>query len=154
MGWTPDPTPSCQQPDAVLWLLHQHPVNQGFLIFYEESFPEVMASRGMCVFVCVHNCLYVFILIISPLKRQRVKREKSDFWCQDVQRSPNKISVRNNMPCFYFTLFFAILSDFHLSRSCYFIFLLIVSVLDWNNLLIGDSCCRGSKPHLSVRTLN
>lgn len=104
MGWTPAPTLSCQQPDAMLWLLHQHPVNQESLIFYGERFPEVMASWGMCVClcapVCVHSCLIVLILIINPLWRQQGKREKSDLWSQVVHRSPSKISASNNNAIF------------------------------------------------------
>lgn len=46
----------------------------------------------MCVCTCVRTCLNVLMPII---KRQRKEREKSDMWCQDVQRSPS-----NNMPCF------------------------------------------------------
>lgn len=64
---------------------------------------EVPWSHGflrhvcMCVCTCVRTCLNVLMPII---KRQRKEREKSDTWCQDVQRSPSKISPSNNMPCF------------------------------------------------------
>lgn len=38
-SWTSAPTPGCQQPDATLWLLHQHPVNQRSLICFWREVP-------------------------------------------------------------------------------------------------------------------
>lgn len=66
-----------------------------------------------------------------------LKERNSDMWCQDVQRSPRKISTSNNM----LGLFLLCL------RYCRCVevnfFLLSISVLDLNNLLIGDYCYRG-----------
>lgn len=73
MCCTPTSTPSCQQPDATLWLLHQHPVNQESSIFYGGVPWSDDFLRRVCVCVKLPRCAHANK---CPKKTEKEEREK------------------------------------------------------------------------------
>lgn len=60
-----------------------------------------------CAHVCVRTRIRAWVCLklptCAPVNKCPKKRqkEKSDIWCQNVQRSPSKILPSTNIPCFF-----------------------------------------------------